>query len=163
MLSAETAAGEYPEEAVQFMASIAHAAEQHIRENPHDGPAQMEVEPSIYHAVAEAAVRLADSIDACAIIAFTASGNTAVRLARERPSQPLLVLSPEAAVERRLSLLWGTQTAHQDETSYEQAVDEAVAQVRKRGLARTGESIVLVSGMPFGLAGTTNALRVVTI
>ena len=93
---------------------------------------------------------------------FTASGNTAVRLARERPSQPLLVLSPEPAVERRLSLLWGTQTAHQDETSYEQAVDEA-ALIKQRGLARIGESIVLVSGMPFGLAGTTNALRVVTI
>ena len=146
-----------------MMAEIACAAEAHIRENPHDGPARLAVEPSVYHAVAEAAVRLAQTIEAAAIVAFTASGNTAVRLARERPSQPLLVLSPEPAVERRLSLLWGTQTAHQDETSYEQAVDEAVAQVKQRGLARTGESIVLVSGMPFGLAGTTNALRVVTI
>ena len=127
-----------------------------------DGPARLAVEPSVYHAVAEAAVRLAQTIEAAAIVAFTASGNTAVRLARERPSQPLLVLSPEPAVERRLSLLWGTQTAHQDETSYEQAVDEAVALIKQRGL-RTGESIVLVSGMPFGLAGTTNALRVVTI
>ena len=113
--------------------------------------------------MAEAAVRLAQTIEAAAIVAFTASGNTAVRLARERPSQPLLVLSPDRAVERLLSLLWGTQTAQQDETSYEQAVDEAVAQIKQRGLARTGESIVLVSGMPFGLAGTTNALRVVTI
>lgn len=163
MLSAETAAGEYPEEAVQFMASIAHAAEQHIRENPHDGPAQMEVEPSIYHAVAEAAVRLADSIDACAIIAFTASGNTAVRLARERPHQPLLVLSPSVAVERSLSVLWGCQTSSQSETDYEQAVQEAVAQTKKRGLGGVGDSIVLVSGMPFGLSGTTNALRVVTL
>ena len=163
MLSAETAAGEYPEEAVQFMASIAHAAEQHIRENPHDGPAQMEVEPSIYHAVAEAAVRLADSIDACAIIAFTASGNTAVRLARERPRQPLLVLSPSVAVERSLSVLWGCQTSSQSETDYEQAVQEAVAQTKKRGLGGVGDSIVLVSGMPFGLSGTTNALRVVTL
>ena len=163
MLSAESAVGDYPEQAVSMMAEIACAAEAHIRENPHDGPARLAVEPSVYHAVAEAAVRLAQTIEAAAIVAFTASGNTAVRLARERPSQPLLVLSPEPAVERRLSLLWGTQTAHQDETSYEQAVDEAVAQVKQRGLARTGESIVLVSGMPFGLAGTTNALRVVTI
>ena len=86
-----------------------------------------------------------------------------MRLARERPAQPLLVLSPERAVERRLSLLWGTQTAHQAESSYEDAVEEAVSQVKARGLARQGESVVLVSGMPFGLAGTTNALRVVTI
>ena len=163
MLSAESAVGDYPEQAVAMMAEIACAAESHVRAHPHDGPARLAVEPSVYHAVAEAAVRLAQTIDAAAIVAFTASGNTAVRLARERPSQPLLVLSPETAVERRLCLLWGTQTAHQDETSYEQAVDEAVAQIRQRGLARTGESIVLVSGMPFGLAGTTNALRVVTI
>ena len=163
MLSAESAVGDYPEQAVAMMAEIARAAESHVREHPHDGPARLEVEPSVYHAVAEAAVRLAQAIDAAAIVAFTASGNTAVRLARERPSQPLLVLSPETSVERRLSLLWGTQTAHQDETSYEQAVDEAVAHIKQRGLARVGESIVLVSGMPFGLAGTTNALRVVTI
>ncbi len=163
MLSAESAVGDYPEQAVAMMAEIARAAEGHVREHPHDGPARLEVEPSVYHAVAEAAVRLAQTIEAAAIVAFTASGNTAVRLARERPSQPLLVLSPDRAVERRLSLLWGTQTAQQDETSYEQAVDEAVAQIKQRGLARTGESIVLVSGMPFGLAGTTNALRVVTI
>ena len=163
MLSAESAVGDYPEQAVAMMAEIACAAEAHVQDNPHDGPARLAVEPSVYHAVAEAAVRLAQTIEAAAIVAFTASGNTAVRLARERPSQALLVLSPETAVERRLSLLWGTQTAHQDETSYEQAVDEAVALIKQRGLARTGESIVLVSGMPFGLAGTTNALRVVTI
>ena len=163
MLSAESAVGEYPEKAVAMMAEIALAAENHIQQNPHDGPGHLLVEPSVYHAVAEAAVRLAQTIDAAAIVAFTASGNTAVRLARERPAQPLLVLSPEHAVERRLSLLWGTQTAHQDESSYENAVEEAVAQIKARGLARQGESIVLVSGMPFGLAGTTNALRVVTI
>ena len=163
MLSAESAVGDYPEQAVAMMAKIALAAEDHIQKNPHDGPGRLQVEPSVYHAVAEAAVRLAQTIEAAAIVAFTASGNTAVRLARERPSQPLLVLSPEHSVERRLTLLWGTQTAHQDESSYEEAVEEAVNQIKARGLARKGESIVLVSGMPFGLAGTTNALRVVTI
>ena len=163
MLSAESAVGEYPEQAVAMMAEIALASENHIQKNPHDGPGRLQVEPSVYHAVAEAAVRLAQTIEAAAIVAFTASGNTAVRLARERPAQPLLVISPEHAVERRLSLLWGTQTAHQAESSYEDAVEEAVSQIKARGLARQGESVVLVSGMPFGLAGTTNALRVVTI
>ena len=163
MLSAESAVGDYPERAVAMMAEIALAAEGHIKQNPHDGPGRLLVETSVYHAVAEAAVRLAQTIEAAAIVAFTASGNTAFRLARERPAQPLLVLSPEHTVERRLSLLWGTQTAHQEESSYEDAVKEAVAQIKARELARQGESIVLVSGMPFGLAGTTNALRVVTI
>ena len=123
----------------------------------------MDVESSVYHAVAEAAVRLAETIDACAIIAFTASGNTAVRLARERPKRPILVLSPSVAVERQLSVLWGTQSCHQAESSYEDAVNEAVQQVYDRKLGSTGQSIVLVSGMPFGLAGTTNALRVVNL
>ena len=91
MLSAESASGRYPLEAVTMMAKIAVAAEQHIQLNPEDGPAHLDVEPTIYHAVAEAAVRLAEAIDAAAIIAFTASGNTAVRLARERPKRPLLV------------------------------------------------------------------------
>ena len=113
MLSAESAVGDYPERAVAMMAEIALAAEDHIQQNPHDGPGRLLVEPSVYHAVAEAAVRLAQTIEASAIVAFTASGNTAFRLARERPAQPLLVLSPEQSVERRLTLLWGTQTAHQ--------------------------------------------------
>jgi pyruvate kinase len=163
MLSAETAAGQYPVESVSMMAAIASAAEEHIALYPHDGPARMDVESSVYHAVAEAAVRLAETIDACAIIAFTASGNTAVRLARERPKRPILVLSPSVAVERQLSVLWGTQSCHQAESSYEDAVNEAVQQVYDRKLGSTGQSIVLVSGMPFGLAGTTNALRVVNL
>lgn len=163
MLSAETAAGSYPIEAVQMMASIAQAAEQHIALHPHHGPAQMEVESSIYHAVAEAAVRLAETIEACAIVAFTASGNTAVRIARERPSIPIFVLSPALKVERQLSVLWGVQSASQAETHYEEAVSEAVKMVKERQLGTTGQSIVLVSGMPFGLAGSTNALRVVNL
>lgn len=163
MLSAETAVGAYPEMAVAMMASIAEAAESHIAENPHDGPARMDVESSIYHAVAEAAVHLAQAIDAVAIVAFTASGNTAVRLARERPSRPLLVLTPDINVERKLTLLWGIQTANQAESNYEDAVGDAVRQIKLRGLGKAGQSLVLVSGMPFGLAGTTNALRVVTL
>lgn len=163
MLSAETAAGQYPVESVSMMASIAQAAEDHIALYPHDGPARMDVENSIYHAVAEAAVRLAEAIEASAIIAFTASGNTAVRLARERPKRPILVLSPSIEVERQLSVLWGTQSCHQAESSYEDAVEEAVRQVYERKLGAAGQSVVLVSGMPFGLAGTTNALRVVNL
>ena len=163
MLSAETAAGSYPVEAVTMMDRIASAAEKHIHNHPEDGPADMEVEPSVYHAVAEAAVRLADTIDAAAIVAFTASGNTAVRLARERPKRPLMVLCPDINVERRLTLLWGAASAHQQESQYEEAVDAAVDIVKQQGLAKTGQSIILVSGMPFGISGTTNALRVVDI
>jgi len=163
MLSAESAAGSYPVEAVTMMDRIARAAEKHIHSHPEDGPAEMEVEPSVYHAVAEAAVRLAETIDAAAIIAFTASGNTAVRLARERPKRPLLVLCPNIQVERRLTLLWGAVSAHQEESEYEEAVEAAVKLVREKQMAKTGQSVIMVSGMPFGISGTTNALRVIDI
>ncbi|MGB0710213.1 MAG: pyruvate kinase [Candidatus Puniceispirillaceae bacterium] len=163
MLSAESAAGSYPVEAVTMMDKIARAAEKHIHSHPEDGPAEMEVEPSVYHAVAEAAVRLAETIDAAAIIAFTASGNTAVRLARERPKRPLLVLCPDIQVERRLTLLWGAVSAHQEESEYEEAVEAAVKLVREKQMAKTGQSVIMVSGMPFGISGTTNALRVIDI
>jgi len=163
MLSAESAAGSYPVEAVTMMDKIARAAEKHIYNHPEDGPAEMEVEPSVYHAVAEAAVRLAETIDAAAIIAFTASGNTAVRLARERPKRPLLVLCPDIQVERRLTLLWGAVSAHQEESEYEEAVEAAVKLVREKQMAKTGQSVIMVSGMPFGISGTTNALRVIDI
>ena len=163
MLSAESAAGSYPVEAVTMMDRIARAAEKHIYSHPEDGPAEMEVEPSVYHAVAEAAVRLAETIDAAAIIAFTASGNTAVRLARERPKRPLLVLCPDIQVERRLTLLWGAVSAHQEESEYEEAVEAAVKLVREKQMAKTGQSVIMVSGMPFGISGTTNALRVIDI
>ncbi len=163
MLSAETAAGSYPVEAVRMMAAIATEAEDHIRLHPHDGPARLAVEPSVYHAVAEAAVRLAEVIEAAAIIAFTASGNTAVRLARERPRRQLLVLTPYREVERKLTLLWGVTTTLQAESGYERAVDDAINQVRQKQLGNSGEPLVIVSGMPFGLSGTTNALRVATV
>ena len=163
MLSAETAAGDYPKQAVEMMAAIAREAEMHIAKHTNDGPPSLEVESSVYHAVAEAAARLADVIDAAAIIVFTASGNTAVRLARERPARPLLVLSPSLAVERKLQLLWGVQTSQQAETGYEDAVDGAIRLVKERGLAHEGQSVVMVSGLPFGLAGTTNALRVIAL
>ena len=163
MLSAETAAGDYPRQAVEMMAAIAGEAETHIAAHENDGPPLLEVENSIYHAVAEAAARLADVIDAAAIIVFTASGNTAVRLARERPKRPLLVLSPSVAVERKLQLLWGVQTSQQAETGYEDAVDGAIKLVKERGIAQQGQSVVMVSGLPFGLAGSTNALRVIAL
>jgi pyruvate kinase len=74
-----------------------------------------------------------------------------------------MVLCPDIDVERRLTLLWGAVSAHQQESQYEEAVDAAVDIVKQQGLAKTGQSIILVSGMPFGISGSTNALRVVDI
>ena len=160
MLSAETAIGEYPVEVVETMANILISAENHINYFSFDGPAPLEVEPSIYHAVAKASVALAQTIKAKAIIAYTASGNTAVRIARERPAIRLFVSTPEQTVQRRLSILYGATTIRQAETDYEKALSITKKILIKENAVSKNDAIVVVAGFPFGLAGSTNAIRV---
>ena len=160
MLSAETAIGEYPVEVVETMANILISAENHINYFSFDGPAPLEVEPSIYHAVAKASVALAQTIKAKAIIAYTASGNTAVRIARERPALRLFVSTPDQNVQRRLSILYGATTIRQAETDYEKALSITKKILIKENAVAKNDAIVVVAGFPFGLAGSTNAIRV---
>ena len=164
MLSAETAAGQYPVESVEFMARIVSSAEAHILSDPTSGPGKLPVEKSVYHAVARTSVGLAETVEAKVMVAFSSSGNTAVRIARERPGIPFLVMTPHLEVQRKLCLLWGTYTAasaHSDD--FESAITEAIFEIRKRSMAGTGQQVVIVAGMPFGIVGTTNSMRVVTL
>ena len=164
MLSAETAAGQYPVESVEFMARIVSSAEAHVRSDPTSGPGELPVEKSVYHAVARTSVGLAETVEAKVMVAFSSSGNTAVRIARERPAIPFLVMTPHLEVRRKLCLLWGTHTAasaYSDD--FESAITEAIFEIRKRGMAGTGQQVVIVAGMPFGIVGTTNSMRVVTL
>ena len=164
MLSAETAAGQYPVESVEFMARILSSAEAHILSDPTSGPGKLPVEKSVYHAVARTSVGLAETVEAMVMVAFSSSGNTAVRIARERPAIPFLVMTPHLEVRRKLCLLWGTYTAasaYSDD--FESAITEAIFEIRKRGMAGTGQQVVIVAGMPFGIVGTTNSMRVVTL
>ena len=94
MLSAETAAGQYPVESVEFMARIVSSAEAHVLSDPTSGPGKLPVEKSVYHAVARTSVGLAETVEAKVMVAFSSSGNTAVRIARERPTICLLYASP---------------------------------------------------------------------
>ena len=160
MLSAETAIGDYPIDTVKTMAKILISAETHINHFSFDGPAPLKVEPSIYHAVAKAAVALAQTINAKAIIAYTASGNTAVRIARERPAIRLFVSTPEKNVQRKLSVLYGATTIRQAETDYEKALSYTKGILKKENIVVSKDAIVVVAGFPFGLAGSTNAIRV---
>jgi len=164
MLSGETAVGSYPVETVKMMGRIIAAAEGHIMAHPENAPPKLPTEPSLYHAVALATVSLAETVGAEVIVAFSTSGNTAVRIARERPRIPFLVLSPFVEVRRRLAILWGTQTSGSTITEdFEAAIGEGVAEISKRGIAPAGAHVVIVAGMPFGIAGTTNSIRVATI
>ena len=164
MLSAESAAGRYPIEAVQFMSRIVIEAESHISKHPESGPGQLPVENSVYHAVARTSVSLAEAVEARLMVAFSSSGNTALRIARERPSIPFLVMTPSLKVQRRLGLLWGTRTATSAfSEDFESAITEAIHEIKSRDLASRGQQIVVVAGMPFGIEGTTNSMRVVTL
>lgn len=164
MLSAETAVGQYPVESVEFMARIVSSAEAHVRSDPTSGPGKLPVEKSVYHAVARTSVELAETVEAKVMVAFSSSGNTAVRIARERPAIPFLVMTPHLDVQRKLCLLWGTYTAASAfSDDFESAITEAIFEIRKRGMAGTGQQVVIVAGMPFGIVGTTNSMRVVTL
>jgi pyruvate kinase len=116
------------------------------------------------HAVAAAAADLAEVIHAPAIIAFTLSGTTAARIARKRPSVPILAMTPDQEISRRLCLLWGAHSVlSEDIHSYEEMVTRAAETAMTEEFARLGDQIVVVAGIPFGQAGTTNNLRVIQV
>jgi len=164
MLSAESASGDYPVEAVTMMDRIISRTESHKLYRSIIDALQPVPEHTIPHAVAAAAADVASQIDATAIVAFTASGTTALRVARKRPKVPIVSVSPNPSTARRLALLWGTHSViARDVASYDEMVESARAQAHREGLADTGDRIVVVAGVPFGRAGSTNNLRVVTV
>ena len=163
MLSAETAVGLFPIETVKIMDRIIFSAENHIKMHPGDGPQNLKVENYVYNAVSRSAVSLAEAVNAKAVVAFTASGNTAFRMARERPNLLLVVMTPEVRVKRKLSLLWGAYSFFSKVQGYEAAIKEAREIIKIEKLAKQGDAIVVVAGMPFGVSGSTNSIRVVDI
>ena len=163
MLSAETAIGSFPIETVNIMDRIIFSAENHIKMHPGDGPQNLKVENYVYNAVSRSAVSLAEAVNAKAVVAFTASGNTAFRMARERPNLLLVVMTPEVKVKRKLSLLWGAYSFFSKVQGYEAAIKEAREIIKIEKLAEHGDAIVVVAGMPFGVSGSTNSIRVVDI
>ena len=163
MLSAETAVGSYPLETVNIMDRIISSAENHIKTHPGDGPQNLKRENFIYNAVSRSAVSLAESVNAKAVVAFTASGNTAYRMSRERSNLLLVVMTPEINVKRKLSLLWGACPFFSKVQGYEAAIQEAREIIKFKNFAKEGDTIVVVAGMPFGISGSTNSIRVVEI
>ena len=161
MLSAESAAGQYPREAVEMMDRIIRSTEQHKLYHSIIAASEPDVETTPPHAVAAAAADLAEAIHAPAIVAFTSSGTTAARIARKRPAVAILAVTPDLAVSRRLCLLWGAHSVLSDDVlSYEDMVNRAKAATLEEAFAEKGQRIVIVAGIPFGKAGSTNNLRV---
>ena len=164
MLSTESTSGQYPVEAVSMMDRIIRKTEQDKAYRPIVTALRPGIEESPPHAVAGAAGDLAEAIHAPCIVAYTSSGTTASRIARTRPDVAILAVTPDEGVARRLCLLWGAHSVHSaDVATYEEMVEQAQTHARSEGLARSPEVIVVVAGIPFGQAGTTNNLRVVQL
>jgi pyruvate kinase len=163
MLSAESASGDYPIEAVKTMDRIISHTETHRLYRSIIEALQPRPEHTVAHAVAAAAADIADQVDAVAIVAFTASGATAVRAARKRPRVPIVSISPEVSIARRMTLLWGTHSVvSRDVASYDEMVDSARSCVREEGFAKPGDTICVICGIPFAQRGSTNNVRVAT-
>jgi pyruvate kinase len=164
MLSGETAAGQFPAEAVAMMDRIVTRVEQDPGWRQIMDAGRASADGSISSAIAAASSQVARSIGARAIAAFTSSGKTALRVARERPGQPVLAIVTEQPVARRLALAWGVHAVHaEDARTMSEAVSRAARLAREEGFAVTGDTVVVAAGIPFGQAGTTNSLRVATV
>ena len=164
MLSAETAAGQYPFEAVNMMDRIVARVEQDPGWRAGIEASRADPEHVTADAIAAAARQVCHTIGAATIVAFTASGSTALRVARERPEAPVIGLTPNLDTARRLAVVWGVHAVVTPEVhSLSDAVSRAVKVANSEGFARHGAEIVVTAGVPFGQAGTTNALRVATV
>lgn len=161
MLSAETANGQFPIEAVSVMSRIAQRVEADPR-----WPGLMDAEHSapeieVPDAVSAAARTAADASKAACLVAFTATGTTALRVARERPLQPILALTTDIRTARKLALVWGTEArVTQDPKDVEDMATVSSKLSSKLGLAKKGDRIVIVAGLPFGTKGGTNLMRI---
>ena len=164
MLSAESAAGDYPVEAVAMMARIIDSVEDDPRYRDLLDAGHPEPERIGSDAITSAACRVARSLGASTVVTYTTSGSTALRAARERPDVPIMGLTPERKTARRLALSWGVVPVHtEDVSSVDEMVDKACAITSSRKLAKATEQIVITAGMPFGTPGTTNLLRLARI
>jgi pyruvate kinase len=164
MLSAETAAGAWPIEAVSIMDRIAQQVEGdpdffkriHFTETPADG--------TTADALAEASGRIVDTVETSAIVCFTSSGSTARRISRERPAVPLLVLTASQITARRLGLLWGAFAVRtKDIGSFEEMVAKGKRMALRYHLGVAGGRIIIMAGVPFGTPGSTNVLHIVRL
>ncbi len=161
MLSAESAVGRHPQSAVAIMDRIIRAVEgdnEYWKGLPRDmAPPQA----TTADAIALSARHITDVLDCAAVVAYTATGSTALRVARERPRCGVVGLTPITETARRLTLVWGVRSVvTEDVSNVEEMVAKAEAAVRKLGAVEIGDRVVVIAGIPFGRAGKTNTIRI---
>jgi len=161
MLSAESAAGQYPIEAVATMNRIAEQVERDAIYLPSLHVLHTEPEATGADAIASAARQVAETIDLSAIVCWTTSGSTGLRVARERPQCPIIAISPIIAAGRKLSVVWGIHTViAEDAHDQDDMVERACRLAFKEGFAKAGQRIIIVAGVPLGTPGATNMMRI---
>ncbi|THK36017.1 pyruvate kinase [Ensifer sp. MPMI2T] len=164
MLSAESASGEYPVEAVSTMASIAS----NVERDPHYPgiiyAQRTAPEATGADAISLAAHQIAETLKLAAIVTYTSSGATGLRAARERPQVPVIALSPIVETARRLSVVWGLHcVVTEDAKDLDDMVNRACRIVAAEGFGKPGDRIIISAGFPLGTPGATNMLRIAYI
>ena len=162
MLSAESAAGKHPVEAVRMMEGIIAEVEADPYYRQATDAAHPAPDATVSDVICYAVRQAASILPVAAIVTYTTSGWTTLRAARERPAAPILGLTPDLATARRLSLVWGTYPVQTPAVEHvTEIVDFACATAAAQGMAEPGGIIAIAAGMPFGVAGTTtNLLRI---
>jgi len=164
MLSAETAAGEYPLDAVTIMDRILSTVESDeqykvIRDASRPPPTD-----STRDAISAAARQVAHTLSVAAVVTFTSSGSTTLRTARERPDVPVISLTTDVKVARQMAMVWGAHSVvGREVVSFGEMVAVAIGVAQEHGFAQWRDQIVITAGMPFGTSGTTNILRVAVV
>lgn len=164
MLSAESAAGAWPEKAVETMDRIAQSAEgdsfyRGIMNSQRNAP-----QPTTADAISTAARSISETLQVAAIVSYTESGSTAMRVARERPNVPIITLTPIPATARRLALAWGQHCVlTPNANSLEDMIDTACEFASSQGFAEVGQRIIITVGVPLGEPGATNMLRIAEV
>jgi pyruvate kinase len=164
MLSAESASGDWPCESVAMMNRIATSVENDPTHGARVHFTQTFPDPTTADAIAEAANNMVRTVGAAGIVVFTTSGSTARRVARERPSVPLLVLTPSLKTARRLGLLWGAHAVRtRDVANFEEMIAKAKRMALRHAVAEAGDRIIITAGVPFGTPGSTNVIHIVRL
>jgi pyruvate kinase len=164
MLSAESASGQYPIETVATMNRIAEEVERDAFYRQIINAQRAVPDATGADAIASAARNIAETLDLKAIVAWTSSGSTALRIARERPEPPVLALTPNRETARRLAIVWGVHSViTEDAQDVDDMAERATTIARKEGFAGPGERIIIVAGVPFGSPGATNLVRIAYI
>ncbi len=164
MLSAETASGKFPVQSVQIMDRIIRGVENDNSYRQILESKKITLEETTSDAISSAASQVVKTVLAKAIFTYTRSGATAKRAARERPTVPIIGLSPDRITARQLALIWGVHTIHALEPkSFSGMIENACDLAKKEGIVKKGDYVVVTAGAPIGVSGSTNNLRIAKI